>query len=926
MKAIRLIALLLMIFAAGLSVQAQDTLKAANNYTVSLQVTDKNTKEAVIMANCSLDPLGSFNITDIDGKASFAKVPSGLFTLKVTYVGYEPYTATLKVDKDFTISVQLVPTSLALKEVVVTAKQKTSGASTTSEIGRQAIDHLQASSLADVMQLLPGAKMGNTDLTSQSNLQLRTLTNNNTSAFGSSIVVDGVPMSNNGQVTQGQFTPSAFTGTDLRQISADNIENVEVIRGIPSAEYGDLTSGLVVVHSKMGVTPWQIKAKVNPAMTNASLTKGFSLDKAGIMNLNFDYAKAWGDPRQKTRSFNRYTFNLGYSYDITKRWHTETKFRLLSAKDWSGKDPDAIQDGTESKNQTLNIGVTHNGRISLDKKFMRSLNYTLGVSYGGIDNVQTLYVPVSTGLLPILTSRETGYFNVPWKTQSYQATGRTESRPGNVFAKINDTFFFKTGRIHQSFKAGLEYHYDWNSGKGYYDNDSNLPLRPNSDGRPRAFKEVPGLHQIAAFAEDNFLWNINKVNRFRANLGMRFTALQPFSDVATTAVSPRLNLAFSVTKWLDIHGGIGLNSKTPGLAYLYPDTKYEDRVAANYLPQSDPTGQLLVYHTQAYKVAYSKNLKNATTTKVEMGVDIKLKGGRRLSLVAYRDKTPNGYAPLSEYVTYQYGLYTPAQGLNITPGQPTTIDYANPYRTLNSFMTTGAIGNTNTTINRGLEFDFELGEIKALHTSVFFSGAYSETKTYSTDKNTDAVKAALLPTSYSNYNVTPFRVVYPSGLDYDKYRQFINTLRLVTNIPALKMVASFTAQAVWQSWHLSYVADKQPIGYFGSDLVQHPISSDMMGGFIGMDGQYYSTRPAGIDVVAVNDLIIRTSDNRTSKAPVEWNLQGRLTKQLSNFGGLSLYVNNMIYYEPYLTGNNSSTLAQRNTGKFSFGIELYVNL
>lgn len=125
-------------------------------------------------------------------------------------------------------------------------------------------------------------------------------------------------------MTQGQFSSTAFTGTDLRQIAADNIDNVEVIRGIPSAEYGDLTSGLVVVHSKVGVTPWQIKAKVNPAMTNASLTKGFSLNKAGIMNVNLDYAKAWGDPRQKTRSYDRYTLNLGYSYDLSKRWHTET--------------------------------------------------------------------------------------------------------------------------------------------------------------------------------------------------------------------------------------------------------------------------------------------------------------------------------------------------------------------------------------------------------------------------------------------------------------------------------------------------------------------------------------------------------------------------------------------------------------------------
>ena len=108
------------------------------------------------------------------------------------------YTTTFKVEKDLTINVQLVPTSLALKEVVVTAKQNASGASTSSIIGRQAIDHLQASSLADVMQLIPGMQMGNVDMTQKANLQLRTLRNNNTSAFGSSIVVDGVPISNNG--------------------------------------------------------------------------------------------------------------------------------------------------------------------------------------------------------------------------------------------------------------------------------------------------------------------------------------------------------------------------------------------------------------------------------------------------------------------------------------------------------------------------------------------------------------------------------------------------------------------------------------------------------------------------------------------------------------------------------------------------------
>lgn len=73
---------------------------------------------------------------------------------------------------------------------------------------------------------------------------------------------------------------------------------------------------------------------------------------------------------------------------------------------------------------------------------------------------------------------------------------------------------------------------------------------------------------------------------------------------------------FTATRWLDIRGGIGLNSKTPGLDYLYPDKKYDDRVVANYMPQNDPAAQLLAYHTQVYNVEYSKGLKNATKGRV----------------------------------------------------------------------------------------------------------------------------------------------------------------------------------------------------------------------------------------------------------------------------------------------------------------------
>lgn len=896
-------------------------------HKLTVSVTDASNKEPIVMGSVQLQPLGSNAVTDMDGKATITNIPDGNYQLVVSYVGYVTSTTQVKVSKDVDMHISLRISDLSLKEVVVTAKQNAMG--TSSKIGRQAIDHLQASSLADVMQLLPGQIIKNTDLTSQSNLQLRTLVNNNTSAFGASIIVDGMPMSNNGAMTQGPFSATAFTGTDLRQISADDIDNVEVVRGIPSAEYGDLTSGLVIVHSKAGVTPWQTKAKINPELQNYSLSKGTSLGRAGILNMSVDYAKAWSDPRLRTRSYHRWTGSMAWSYNISKIWHIDTRMRMAQTRDWSGNDPDARQDGSETKNDYLSLGFTHNGKIRLDRLFSRNLSYTLGVSYAWQDSRNTAFVSVPGGLLPIITAMETGYHSVSWATQSYLATSKTEGRPGNVFAKIADDFYFHWGKTRQSFKVGAEYHYDWNDGRGYFNLDESRPLRPNANGRPRAYSDIPGLHQLAAYAEDHFVWSPNRVNHLRAQIGLRFTAQQPFSNLSTTALSPRVNLSFDVTRWLALRAGIGLNSKTPGLSYLYPDKKYDDRVAVNYMPQGTDAAvqQLLVYHTQVYDVKRSTDLKNATTTKIEAGVDVKLPWGGKLSVLAYHDKTPNGFGAATEYFTYPSMVYDASHGLIITPGAATTVDYANPARTDIVYMTTGKIGNTNTTINKGLEFDFDLGTIRAINTSFYYSGALSETKTYSTDLNTANVKTALLSSAYSAYGLTPFKVVYPSGLDYDLYRQYVSTVRVVTNIPSLKMVASLAGQAIWQTYSWSYMADKQAIGLIDTNLGYHALAADMQNGYLDYAGNYYTTLPASTQGIAVADLALNYKDNVPTKTKPTWNLSARLTKQLGNIGGLSLYVNNVIFYEPYkVASNNTGTLVQRNTNNFSYGMELYFNL
>ncbi|MCR4583953.1 MAG: TonB-dependent receptor [Prevotella sp.] len=901
----------------------------ATAHNISIHLTEKATGEPIIMATCVVQPLGSYAVTDMEGNAKIKDIPQGRYELQVSYVGFEPIKMVLNINKDLSLKLKMVESSLALQEVTVVARQNAAGTSTSSIVGRQAIDHLQATSLADVMQLVPGAIMGNADMTSTQQLQLRELSANNiTNRFGAGIVMDGVPMSNNGQVAQGDFSSTTAFGTDMRQIAADDIEEVEVIRGIPSAEYGDLTSGLVVVHSKIGVTPWQVKGKVNPGQTNYSLGKGLRLGttadgrqaRGGVLNFNVDYAQAWGDPRQKTRSFNRYNFSVGYGADLTRRWHTDTKVRYSLGRDWSGNDPDAISDGTESKSTQQTFSLTHNGKLTLDRKLARNVSYTVGLTLTANKSRNTSFVGTGTGLIPIITATETGYWSIPWKNSSYLATGINDSRPGNVYLKVSDAFYLKKGKTNQRFKVGADYKYDWNAGKGYYNEDEQLPLRPNSDGRPRAFSDIPGLHQLAFYAEDNFSWQYAKNRNLRVQLGARFTAMQPFDDVRTFALSPRLNVSLELTEWLSLRGGIGLNAKTPGLSYLYPDKHYTDRVALNYMPQNG--NGMLVYHTNVYEVAYSKDLKNATTTKIEAGIDIRLPGDHKMSVLVYQDRTPDGFGNVTEYRTYTTGYFATPAGMTVDNSGRVDIGSAIPTATYMNWTTTGRVGNTNVSVNRGVEFDFDCGRIEAINTAVYLSGAWQESKSHS--KNLVSTTPAKLPTAYALQ--VPFKMVYPSELDYSRYRRFVNTLRLVTNIPALRMVASFTGQVIWHNATLSYLASKNPVGWITSDLAWHDLSSDMLGGYLGMDGNYYATVPEGIDYVAITDQVIKSNDNNTVKNPVTWNLSFRLTKEFGKTAGLSFYVNNALFYEPFMSSSTTSTLTQRNTGTYSFGVELFFKL
>ena len=139
----------------------------------------------------------------------------------------------------------LQPDVFALQEVVITAREN-HGLTSASKIGADAIAHIQPSSIADILELLPGGTSSNPALGAPQIVNLRAAGSLSsdyvTSALGTQFSIDGKPLNNNANL---QYTPAwsnlgsnyVNMGTDMRTIGTEDIETVDVVRGIASVEH-----------------------------------------------------------------------------------------------------------------------------------------------------------------------------------------------------------------------------------------------------------------------------------------------------------------------------------------------------------------------------------------------------------------------------------------------------------------------------------------------------------------------------------------------------------------------------------------------------------------------------------------------------------------------------------------------------------------
>ena len=97
--------------------------KQTTTHDIHILLLERGNKQPLPMATCILNPLGAYATTDMEGKAVLKNVPTGKYILNISYVGFETVQREINVEQNLDLTIRMSPTSLALKEVVVVAKQ-----------------------------------------------------------------------------------------------------------------------------------------------------------------------------------------------------------------------------------------------------------------------------------------------------------------------------------------------------------------------------------------------------------------------------------------------------------------------------------------------------------------------------------------------------------------------------------------------------------------------------------------------------------------------------------------------------------------------------------------------------------------------------------------------------------------------------------
>lgn len=887
---------------------------------VSGVVKEKNTGKPVEGATLQVSPYGLYAVTDRNGSFSIKDVPVSRVRLSVSGLSMVPEERELNLEKpnDRIQSFELSTNALGLKEVLVVAKENKNG-STSSLISRSAIEHLQAVSLADILQLLPGGVAANPNLNDVNRASIRQIAPNNMGSLGTAVMLNGSPMSNNANLqvsntsTGGAgatFSTSSGGGVDLRQFSADNIESVEVIRGVPSAEYGDLTSGAIIIKTKAGPEPFTIKARINPRITQVNGSKGFSLgEKAGALHADFDYTRSFNDQRFEYQGYHRVTGGLLYTkkFGKSKPFTTNTGFSYSMNLDEQKLDPDDKRTQRITKAQDYNYRFNSYGKWDLGKKFARQLQYNIMVNYAEQKSFQQeLY---SGAIYPMSYAMENTTTEGMFVPSEYLAQLSVDGKPLNVFAKLTNTFFHRGSWLNHKVLMGAEWKTDANFGEGKtYDLTRPPRMQSGNGSRPRSYKDIPALNQLSFYAEDMMLANVFG-KRMSLQAGIRFDNIQPtgiWTTKKNTVATPRFNWSYEIMKNFSLRAGWGIAAKAPTLLYYYPQNAYFDMI--NYNRYASNPQESLVYITTRVYNTENKDLDVMKTRKGEAGFDWSFGQNKkkRLTVIAYHEKTDNGYdfdytresvkiVPLQKFEEISR---PPGQKPVLNMDKDSFVNFVADYRM--------PLNNVSL-VNRGIEFDLDLGRFDAIRTSFVLNGAMMESKSVTTQYTY---------MKQQNAGQDPDRIaVYDKGRG-KKMERFNSALRITHNIPEFRFAVTLIVQTIWWEKERNIGYDSLPVGYISRS------TGDM----------HFMTKSERDDLAAAPNTTARRElvesfaqgyHNLEKWKPL-WLFNLRLQKDIGKNIGFAFLANNVFSHQPLLQSTRYPTNYTRRNPELFFGTEVTV--
>ncbi len=940
----RLVLTLLLLVCFGITLSAQNPTKTGIDGKV-YELDSHGKRIPLGFATVYLPDYGMGATTTDDGLFSLDNVPAGKTRMQVQFVGKLPIDTLVNVSRNMKLDFTLKNEDFKLEEVVVTATNSQAGKSTASNISRQAMDHLQATSLNDLLALMPGGISQNSDLSSSQQINIRQIASNSSgeqalNALGTAIIRDGAPVSNNSNLSAmnptvsggasalgGGASPSG--GVDVRSISTENIESVEIIRGIPSVEYGDLTSGAVIVNTKAGREPLRVKAKANPNVYQVSMGTGYELGKdKGAVNISADYAYNTSDPKATYQHYQRATGKVMYSNAFfNHKLRSNTSFDFIYGKDTREKNPDDESTQTTSEGQDVGFRLNTNGTWSINKGWLQNIRYVLSGSYTDKQSFyETAYGSASAPYSMTTTdgailsnfagqhifdaegNQITNFGSEDAKNyavflpSSYIGHYEIDSREVNAFGKLTATLFKQSGKVNNRILLGADFKTDGNVGKGKTFDPTAPPLRSNSNKnssyRPRPYKDIPFIHQFGLFVEENFTWSMGERD-LRIQAGMRFDHA---SKVGSTW-SPRFNASFDlIPRTLTLSGGYGITAKMPTLLYLYPEKAYFEYVNINELAnESIPENERLFMTTTKVYDTENRNLKVSKNHKAEIGLRLNV-GKVSASVTAFQERLKNGYSldyTFDTFNTFMYNEYTRNANGDLI--------LASSLPVLNSFYTPTNNLNVET---QGLEFDINIGRLEAIRTAFQLNGAWMRTKSWNDSyhfyDNSGTSASSRKPVA-----------IYEAGTSKSYRQQFATTLRATHNLPQIGFVVTLTAQAVWNqaNWK-TFGNDTIPVGYISlnNEVTMFP------------EGKYTSTEQVKADGY---DYLLQ-NPNHSHAIKESYNpyfcFNMNVTKEISDMLRVSFFANNMFRSYPRMESKRNPGSYTQLNNRFFFGLELSLTL